>query len=517
MRETEFLWGVATSAYQAEGGYNRPDGPQNNWGELEAGGEVAVCGDAADFWHRYEEDFALAAGLGLNAFRLGVEWARVQPERIPARAGLSCSPIDVLRPPADGTEKTRPYDVAALDGYVRMLRACMRRGLEPVVTLHHFTHPSWLGSDPWLEESTAPLFASHVRRLLEYINPRLERPLRWLITVNEPNMLVLNTYLGGLFPRAAAGGLGSAVRAISELLRAHVLAYGVIHQLYRDRGWAAPQVSFNNYCSDLYWSDKMLLDLLCFRERRVPRAGLDTHIREKASQFATAFREARIPLHHDFAFHLGSAAKRVVDWLGIQKFRAEDFAPVLNAVEEMPQSGCLDFVGLDYYDPFLAHLLRLPVLWDHEFRHGSVPSWVMATVTSKWWDWRVLPRGLHFFCKEYARDFGRPVLIAENGMALRRRRGEEWHRHRRDRLKRSDFLRLQVHEVARIVKEGVPLLGYLHWSLFDNYEWGTYTPRFGLYTLNYDEGLGRVASDHLGDRAPEAYADLIREARRGWR
>jgi beta-glucosidase/6-phospho-beta-glucosidase/beta-galactosidase len=137
---------------------------------------------------------------------------------------------------------------------------------------------------------------------------------------------------------------------------------------------------------------------------------------------------------------------------------------------------------------------------------------MLATVTSKWWDWRVLPRGLHFFCKHYAEDFQRPVLIAENGMALRRRLdGHKSWRARRDRMTRSQFLRLHVHEVAKIVKDGVPLVGYLHWSLFDNYEWGTYTPRFGLYSIDFPHSLDRRAADPEGDRPAEAYAALIQE------
>jgi len=139
---------------------------------------------------------------------------------------------------------------------------------------------------------------------------------------------------------------------------------------------------------------------------------------------------------------------------------------------------------------------------------------MLATVTSKWWDWRVLPRGLHFFCKYYAEDFGRPVLIAENGMALRRRTGPQSRRRsRRDRMTRSQFLRLHVHEVAKICADGVPLAGYLHWSLFDNYEWGTYTPRFGLYSIDFPSSLERCVESPDGDRPAETYAALIAEVR----
>src|SRR5947199_2616932 len=79
MSTEPFLWGVATSAYQSEGGYNGPGEPLTNWAGSEAKGEVAVAGRTADFWHRYEEDFARCQGLGLGAFRLGLEWSRIQP------------------------------------------------------------------------------------------------------------------------------------------------------------------------------------------------------------------------------------------------------------------------------------------------------------------------------------------------------------------------------------------------------------------------------------------------------
>jgi len=69
------------------------------------------------------------------------------------------------------------------------------------------------------------------------------------------------------------------------------------------------------------------------------------------------------------------------------------------------------------------------------------------------------------------------------------------------------------HQCRRLRQRGVPLLGYLHWSLFDNYEWGTYTPRFGLYSIEYDAGVERRAEDHLGDRPSETYARLISESR----
>jgi beta-glucosidase/6-phospho-beta-glucosidase/beta-galactosidase len=123
----EFLWGVASSGYQCEGGYNGPGQPQNNWTDVEARGRVMRTGLAADFWNRYQEDFAHCHAMGLNAFRLSIEWARVQPSTSAKRS----------EPPA--------FDFGVLDGYADRLAACRRQGLEPVITLQHFNHPAWAG------------------------------------------------------------------------------------------------------------------------------------------------------------------------------------------------------------------------------------------------------------------------------------------------------------------------------------------------------------------------------------
>ncbi|MBU4302101.1 MAG: family 1 glycosylhydrolase, partial [Actinobacteria bacterium] len=74
-----FMFGVANAAYQVEGGLNGPEEPLNNWAEYERSGKVEPSGEAIRFWTDYPEEVELAAGMNLNAFRLGIEWARVQP------------------------------------------------------------------------------------------------------------------------------------------------------------------------------------------------------------------------------------------------------------------------------------------------------------------------------------------------------------------------------------------------------------------------------------------------------
>ncbi len=497
--DTTFLWGVATSAYQSEGGFNGPGEPQTNWAKVERDGEVMKLGRAADFLTRYPEDFEACRSLGLNAFRLGVSWSRIQPT------------------PENDKSSPPPFDEAALDHYGRVLVCCLETGLQPVVTLHHFAHPAWLGIDAWLDGETPALFESYVAAAVTGLNRRLIQaghdPLRLLITINEPNMLVLNTYLGHQFPAAAPRRVRTLIRAYDMLMTAHVRAYRRIHSIYRENQWHPPMVTLNNYCSDLYWSDKMALDLLALRERGIARDRIDTHIAQKARAFEESFRAARIPLHRDIPYYFGTILKWIGNRVGRRQFNAEVFPNLLDVLYEGSGTRVFDYLGLDYYDPFTAHAFRLPVFRDHEFKNKSFRSWMMNSLTSKWWDWRVLPRGLHFFCETYSRDFdNRPVLIAENGMALRRRPDNSAGK-RRDGMTRSQFLRLHVHEAVRIVQSGVPLIGYLHWSLFDNYEWGSYTPRFGLFSLDYQRGTDRLPEDHLGDRAAETYAKLVAEAK----
>ena len=498
----EFLWGVASSGYQCEGGYNGSGQPQNNWSDLEARGRIMRTGVASDFWNRYEEDFSHCRAMGLNAFRLSIEWARVQPS----------ASIEPSGAPA--------FDIAALDDYGDRLAACRTYGLEPVVTLQHFTHPAWLGLDAWLDDRTPALFEQFVCTAVAHVNRRLtevhgQPPLHWFVTINEPNMLVINTYLNRHFPGGGHRGMAVAVSAYNHLLSAHVRAYNVIHDLFEAQGWRSPQVTMNTFCSDVYWSEKMLLDLLCVRERHVRASNVKGYLREESNRLHHALLNAELPFHSDPFVWLGRLFHILVNVLAPRHAVAETFGYFLDTLAQSKRDRVLDYIGLDYYDPFTGHLFRPPSFVDLEFRRESLRSHLMDSLSRKWWDWHVLPEGLHFFCKYYAAEFQRGILIAENGMALRRKFDNSIAHPRRDRLTRSEFLKAHVAEVRRLVAERVPVLGYLHWSITDNYEWGSYTPRFGLFSIDYINHAERLAVDHLGDRPSETYARLIAQSPAG--
>ncbi len=459
-------------------------------------------GAAVDFWNRYSEDFQHCQEMGLNAFRLGLEWARIQPTENPYPSS----------PP--------PFDYGALNAYSDRLAACRRHGLEPIVTLHHFTHPAWLGLDAWLSEDTVDYFVEYVRTTVTHINRRLTQhdqlpPIHWFITINEPNMLVTSTYLSGQFPGGhSERGISAILRAYNHLLTAHVKAYNCIHDLYQTEGWEPPQVSLNTFCSDLYWSEKALWDLLSVSERGIKPAEVREFIHDKAKQLEATLRRTSLPFQHDLPYQAGRLTHFITNFLGYRMFDIQYFDSYLQALNKSPRPSVFDYVAIDYYDPFVAHLFRLPSFSDFEFKSKTIRGWLMSGITSKWWDWRSLPEGLHFFCKYYSEDLGnRPVIIAENGMALRRKPNNSIATQRSDQLRRSEFLKLHLAQVRRLRQEGVPLIGYMHWSLTDNYEWGSYTPRFGLLSIDFTKGTERLVEDHLGDRPSETYAQLIREMR----
>lgn len=496
----DFLWGVASSGYQCEGGYNGPGQPQNNWATAEMSDRVLRTGAAADFWNRYEEDFARAQAMGLSAFRLSIEWPRVQP-RTSTEPGA---------PPA--------FDGAAIDGYADRIAACRRFGMEPVVTLQHFTHPAWLGVDAWLHNATPALFETFVATTVARVNHRLiethgQPPVLWYVTLNEPNMLVLNTYLNRHFPGGGQAGMRVGIAAYNRLLAAHVRAYNAIHDLYEEHGWTTPKVTMNTFCSDVYWSEKMLLDLLCVRERGVPREDLKAYLLDNSRRLHRALLDADLPFHTDPYVWLGRLVHVLTNLLAPRRADADAFRYFLDTLDQSKRPRVLDYLGLDYYDPFTGHLFRPPSFADLEFKSKSRHGRLMDGLSRKWWDWHMLPEGLHFFCKYYAAEYQRGVLIAENGMALRRKFDNSVAHPRRDRLTRSEFLKAHVAQVQRLRAEGVPMLGYLHWSITDNYEWGSYTPRFGLFTIDYLSGATRSATDHLGDNPSQTYARLIAEDR----
>ncbi len=249
-----FLFGVATAGFQIEGGYNGPGEPRNNWFRFEVEGRVEPSGLALDFWNDYEAQLDRAVAAGCDAFRFSVEWARCEP--------------------ADGE-----LDEEAFARYADIADACRERGLTPLVTLHHFTHPRWAGEDFWLGDGAPERFARWASEAAQRLAPLV----RHWVTINETNILAIQTYVTGDFPPARTGDIRAAFRCLDHLLAAHVLAYDAIHAAREDA-----IVSTNGFAFSLYEIDRLGTDILLARRHGVPRAELGTWLAGRRARHRAA-------------------------------------------------------------------------------------------------------------------------------------------------------------------------------------------------------------------------------------
>jgi beta-glucosidase len=458
----DFVFGVATSGFQVEGGYNGPGEPANNWLAWERSGRVEPSGIALDFWNRYEDHVARAASLGIDSFRLSVEWARCEP--------------------AEGV-----LDGEALGRYRAILDACRDNGLEPLVTLHHFTHPGWLGSDFWLENDSPQRYARWVETAVGHLGSGCTR---W-ITLNEINALAEQSYLTGSYPPGRRGDQKAAARALDNLLTAHVLGYETVHRLQPNA-----VVTTNNSSSSVYELDRLLCDVLMSRSYGIgPDDELHRWLPQRRAAFYDRIDRARRPSP------IESALRRLI----ARMFPLESALPrAAAAVHESSFGRSLDVVGISYYDPCAAHAIRVP---GHRTSGGR-----SLEPARQLWDLVPDPSGL----VAYADANCEPSIglwVVENGMANRVRRGRSYRR--LDGWERARYLRDHLEAVAAAARAGTPVSGYWHWTLADNYEWGSYEPRFGLFGVDRERGLRWSEADSMGCRSADAYRRLVASMRGG--
>jgi beta-glucosidase len=204
-----FLWGAATSAHQVEGGTH------NNWSEWEQssgrlvqlendglikkyGRENYVSGNAADHYHRYREDFALERELGHNATRISIEWSRIEPE--------------------EGR-----FNADAIAHYQDVVAAIRASGMEPFVTLWHWTVPTWFRDKHEFERH------ANIRYFTRFVEKMVtEFPgVKFWITLNEPEVYASGHYLRGEKPPQKKDPF-LALMVYENLISAHRAAYRAI-------------------------------------------------------------------------------------------------------------------------------------------------------------------------------------------------------------------------------------------------------------------------------------------------
>jgi beta-glucosidase len=468
-----FFFGVAYAPYCEGGGLNDPVGFKNtDWKPPE---QRPGSGEGIRFWSDYAEHVELAASLGLNAFRMGIEWARCQPSP-------STEPTD---PP--------PWDEAALDHYADMVELVIDRGMQPIITLHHFTHPLWLGVDIWLEDRGPGLLVEAQIRIVDEINTRLiargGKKMSHFLIYNEPNLIPLFYHTLGRYPVERQGD-EYLLPAFDTMLAHYIKAYDGIHDLFEAKEWGTPQVGFTIASLCPYEFDKQLDDLVRLRSWGVAREDTAANIAECRAAWRTRVDAlARSQLTDEQHERYLRMIAKTADALP-----PEGFTKTLDALYASPRARKLDYLSLNVYEPF-GGPRRDPantdrrVPWERYMMDGEVyRTFILAT-------------------NDFNTDL--PVYMGENSSANLQPIGETA-APRPDGWTRERYLKTYLMEMIRCMKEGVPIGGYLYWTLVDD----VYPPRLGLY--NYDFVNHTILdTDGFGQPSGRIYAHLIAALRGG--
>jgi len=393
----EFLWGVSTSSYQVEGAL------ENDWTEWERQERLHVpgerCGQASGHRSLWREDFGLLPTIGANAYRFSIERSAVEPER------------GVFSDEALLRERERVDELARL-------------GVEPVVTLHHFTHPGWFRAQGGWEN---PACVADFRRYVSAVAAALGPRVRIWITLNEPIVLLLGGFVAGVMPPGHKS-FRRASRAFEHMLHAHVEAADVI-------GVQAPG----------------------------SRVGIAHNMLEFAPDRVGSFLDRRLAQYGERLYNLtllDAIATGDVDWRFPGKGRARFRVPGLPAANH--------FVGVNYYSRVHIRFRARP---------GAVGEFIYRDPEKRGltdMGWEVHPHGFGRVLQQ-AEGAGLPIIVTENGIATR------------DDRQRCAFLQDHVQVLARRRAAGARIDGYLHWSLLDNFEWlEGFRPRFGLFEVDYE-------------------------------
>ena len=406
-----FMVGASTAAHQVEGNNVHSDyWLQEN---VEHSQFVEPSGEAVDHYHRYEEDIRLMAEAGLNVYRFSVEWARIEP-------------------------KQGEFDENEIEHYRKVIACCKENGVEPVVTLHHFTSPAWVISrGGWENEEVVDWFANYV----QYVVKHLGSELRYICTINEANMrlqlaAIMKKYMGQM-----AGGQQETKNAPKE--------GDVQVGLNLDQGMNTMMLGMMECAKSFGLQDPRGIhtfvsmctpegDILVMKAHQAAKkvikelypdikVGLTLSLHDM--QPATGGEDAaHKEWEEEFSHYLPYIAED--DFLGVQSYTRQCFDEKGN--KYTPEGVELTQMGYEFYPQAIANVVRA-----------------------------------------VAKEFKGNLIVTENGVATA------------DDSRRQEYIKEATAGLQACIADGIPLKGYLHWSLMDNFEWQKgFSMQFGLIAVD---------------------------------
>lgn len=331
--EIPFFWGVATSAFQLEGSVHAD---WASWDDI-----LSEKPDVTNHYSLYRDDLKLLQELGVNAYRFSLEWSRIQPHE-------------------------KEWNQEAVAHYQEIIDILNEMGIEPMLTLHHFTHPLWfIKKYPWHKTESVDKFMYFVDRIVAEL-----RGVRYWITFNEPYVLLLGGYLEGCMPPGIRNPL-FALKALDNICISHARAYDCIHNRHAE---AMVSVA-HNMAALAPWSRWNPMD------RFLARLARYFYNHSILDGFLTGAMRIKFP------------------------FRRE-------IVLKVPIKGKLDFFGVNYYTR--VHMRFNPLKkMGVELRHHDIEGHGLTDM-----GWEIHPSGLEKVLRSASR-LKVPLIITENGIATR--------------------------------------------------------------------------------------------------
>ena len=448
----DFIWGVATSAYQIEGAWKEDGRGVSIWDTFSHTPGKTANGDtgdiAADHYHRWKEDIALMSELGIQAYRFSTAWPRILPEG------------------------TGAANQQGLDFYDRLVDELLRRDIEPYVCLFHWDLPQALQDQGgWPNRDTAAHFAAYARVVVRCLGDRVKV---WF-THNEPWVAA---FVGHFLGEHAPGkkDIGAAVRSLHHILLSHGLAAQQIRAEARQPLEIGVTLNLNPVHPatpskkdreaaqrvDLFMN-RIVLDPLLKGTSPIQESTIARLLTGKLIQSGDL------------------ETIRDVDVLGVNYYsravmKHSRAVPVVN-VEQVHPAGN-EYSGMwEIYPEGMVETLRM--VWEY-----IKPSHTPSPLTPL----RSTPVGLPSTGEGNRVE----LMITENGVPVPD--GLDFDGRVRDE-RRVRYLRDHIAQVHRAIQDGIPVKGYFHWSLLDNFEWALgYGQRFGLAYVDF-KTLKRTVKD----------------------
>lgn len=459
----DFHWGVAHSGFQAEGGPGVPVDTRSDWyrwvhdplNQL-LGLVKGVPEDGPGAYLAYESDAGLARDeLGMNTFRMGIEWSRIFPN---STAAVDISDEGGTLSMADLEALDALADHAAVDHYRAVFAALRQHGLDPFVTVNHFTLPVWV-HDPitarpliqlglpapaagWLSSQTAEEFEKYAAYVAWKYGDQVDN---WA-TVNEPFSPVLTEFLAipWVVPNWPPGVIRPDLASTFLVNQAigHVAAYDAIHAWDTTAATAGSPAAF-----------------VGFTHNMIPARPANP-VNELDVQAADAW-------NHYYNKWFPNA---VIDgWVDA------NFDGVKTADEIHPDMvGKVDFMGVQYYGSQPMVGFGIALLPGFPFLRGFPIRCSPDESTCSDFNQPTDPGGFREVL-EVAASYGKPLWVTENGIADD------------DDSKRPSYIVNHIAVVQDMVAHGTDIRGYTYWSFVDNLEWSEgYDLQFGLYGSDPD-------------------------------